>query len=70
MVLECAPPEYRGRNSRHTRNMRCMHESPTDLLTDAYTEDEYFADLLRVTEGHTSERLARVVIGDSQRVTD
>jgi tricarballylate dehydrogenase len=64
-VLECAPREYRGGNSRHTRNMRCMHEAPTDVLTDAYTEDEYFADVLRVTGGQTNEALARLVIRES-----
>src|SRR6266404_5737329 len=63
-VLECAPAEYRGGNSRHTRNMRCMHEAPTDVLTDAYTEDEYFDDLRRVTEGNTAECLAKLVIRD------
>src|SRR5438445_8140928 len=68
-VLECAPPEYRGGNSRHTRNMRCMHEAPTDVLTDAYTEEEYFSDLLRVTEGKTTEQLARLVIRDSLPTT-
>jgi tricarballylate dehydrogenase len=65
VVLESAPPEYRGGNSRHTRNMRCMHEAPTDVLTDAYTEDEYWTDLARVTGGQTSEPLARIVIRDS-----
>jgi tricarballylate dehydrogenase len=64
-VLECAPPEYRGGNSRHTRNMRCMHNAPTDVLTEAYPEDEYFADLLRVTGGQTTESLARLVIRES-----
>jgi len=67
LVLECAPREYRGGNSRHTRNMRCMHEAPTDVLTDQYTEDEYLADLLRVTGGETTEHLARLVIRDSAR---
>ena len=66
-VLECAPPEYRGGNSRHTRNMRCMHDAPTDVLTEAYPEDEYFADLLRVTGGETTEALARLVIRESTR---
>lgn len=56
-VLESAPPEFRGGNSRHVRNMRC--------LTRGYTEDEYFADLLRVTGGQTSEPLARIVIRES-----
>jgi len=64
-VLESAPPEFRGGNSRHTRNMRCMHAAPTDVLSGAYTEDEYFADLLRVTGGQTSEPLARIVIRES-----
>jgi len=64
-VLECAPPEYRGGNSRHTRNMRCMHDAPTDVLTEAYREEEYFADLLRVTGGETTEALARLVIRES-----
>ena len=68
-VLECAPVEFRGGNSRHTRNMRCMHEAPTDVLTDAYTQDEYFDDLRRVTEGNTTESLARLVIRDSLQTT-
>jgi len=64
-ILESAPREYRGGNSRHTRNMRCMHDAPTDVLTGAYTEEEYFADVLRVTEGQTNEQLARLVIRES-----
>jgi tricarballylate dehydrogenase len=69
-VLESAPPEYRGGNSRHTRNMRCMHDAPTDVLTDAYTEEEYFSDLMRVTGGETTEQLARLVIRDSPRANE
>ena len=68
-VLESAPVEYRGGNSRHTRNMRCMHDAPTDVLTDAYSEDEYLSDLLRVTEGQTTEDLARLVIRVSPHAT-
>jgi tricarballylate dehydrogenase len=64
-VLECAPIEYRGGNSRHTRNMRCMHHAPTDVLTDAYTPEEYFDDLCRVTGGNTTEELAKLVIENS-----
>ena len=66
-VFESAPREYRGGNSRHTRNMRCMHEAPTDVLTEAYPEDEYFADVLRVTEGQTNQALARLVIRESPK---
>jgi tricarballylate dehydrogenase len=62
VVLECAPRAFRGGNSRHTRNLRCMHDAPTDVLTDAYSEDEYVGDLMRVTEGRTNARLARMVV--------
>lgn len=66
LVLEAAPRPYRGGNSRHTRNFRCMHAGPLGVLTGAYGEDEYFDDLLKVTKGKTDEALARLAIGTSQ----
>lgn len=65
VVLESAPRHFRGGNSRHTRNLRCMHAAPTDLMTEAYSEEEYMTDLLRVTGGQTDEELARLVIRES-----
>jgi tricarballylate dehydrogenase len=64
-ILECAPVEFRGGNSRHTRNLRCMHDAPSGVLTQTYPEAEYFDDLLRVTGGDTDEELARLVIRES-----
>src|ERR1700732_3974066 len=64
-VLETAPRAFRGGNSRHTRNLRCMHDAPTDLLTDSYSEEEYLADLVRVTGGQNREPLARIVVRQS-----
>ena len=65
LVVECAPPDFRGGNSRHTRNLRCVHDAPTDVLTGAYTEGEYFEDLMRVTGGESDEALARMTIQQS-----
>lgn len=65
LVLESAPREMRGGNSRHTRNLRVAHRAPTPILTDTYTEEEFHADLLKVTGGRTDEALARQVIGAS-----
>ncbi len=65
-LLERAPRFYRGGNSRHTRNLRAMHDAPTSVLTDAYPEAEYYEDLLRVTMGKTTEKLARLAIRESQ----
>lgn len=62
LLLESAPREWRGGNSQHTRNLRCMHDSPQDVLVDAYLEEEYWQDLLKVTGGQTNEHLARLTI--------
>jgi tricarballylate dehydrogenase len=64
-LAEWAPKPFRGGNSRHTRNLRCMHDVPADGLTEAYPEDEYWADLAKVTGGQTDERLARLAIRGS-----
>ncbi len=66
LVLEAAPRFYRGGNTRHTRNMRCAHDHATDTLTGPYTEDEFWDDLKRVTQGHTDEELARFMIAKSK----
>ncbi|MBO9452052.1 FAD-dependent tricarballylate dehydrogenase TcuA [Tropicibacter sp. R16_0] len=66
LILETAPKAYRGGNSRHTRNFRCMHAGPLGPLTDSYDEEEYLADLLKVTGGKTDEQLARLAIRTSQ----
>jgi tricarballylate dehydrogenase len=68
LVLEAAPKFYRGGNTRHTRNMRCAHDSATDTLTGPYPEEEFWNDLLRVTEGHTTEALARHMIHESKEM--
>ena len=62
LLLESAPRHFRGGNSRHTRNLRCMHDGPSAPLTGAYPADEYWRDLLDVTGGRTNEPLARMVI--------
>jgi len=68
LVLEAASEFWRGGNTRHTRNMRCAHDSATASLTGPYTEDEFFEDLLRVTGGVTDEELARFMIRESKDV--
>ncbi len=45
LVVEAAPKFYRGGNTRHTRNMRCAHDTATGHLTGPYTEAEFWDDL-------------------------
>src|ERR671926_1578475 len=62
LLLEASPREWRSGNSQHTLNLRCMHDAPQDVLVDAYPEEEYWQDLLKVTGGGPHEQLARPVI--------
>ena len=70
MLLEAAPRQWRGGNSSHTRNLRCMHDAPQDVLVDAYPEEEFWQDLLKVTGGLTDEKLARLTIRASATCRD
>ena len=69
LVIEAATRDMRGGNTRHTRNLRAMHEAPTDVLTDAYSFEEYFDDLMRVTRGITNRELASLTLEKSAELT-
>ncbi|SFI61889.1 FAD-dependent tricarballylate dehydrogenase TcuA [Albimonas pacifica] len=70
LVVEAAPKFYRGGNTRHTRNMRCAHDAATDTLSGPYPEEEFYDDLLRVTQGNTTPELARMMIAESKPMLD
>ena len=60
LVIDSAPRDMRGGNTRHTRNLRAMHDEPTDVMTGRYSFEEYWEDLMRVTKGVTNEHLAEI----------
>jgi len=66
VVVERAPRHMRGGNSRHTRNLRCAHGAPTDVLTGAYEDDEFLTDLHRVNGGESDAGLSRLLIERSR----
>ena len=70
VLVEASPKAWRGGNTQHTRNLRCMHDEPQDVLLDSYPEEEYWQDLLKVTGGKTDENLARLVIRASSSCRD
>jgi tricarballylate dehydrogenase len=70
IVLEAAPQFYRGGNTRHTRNVRCVQEGGVPTMTGAYSQEEFLDDLNRVTGGQTDEELARLTIERSRELPD
>lgn len=70
LIVERAPKPYRGGNTRHTRNMRVAHETGNGILTGPYPVDEFWEDLLRVTDGDTDRDLARLTLEKSAELWD
>ncbi len=68
VLVESAPRDFRGGNSRHTRNLRYMHSGANGYLTGAYLEDEFWDDLIKITGGQTSELIARLTIQQSKNI--
>jgi tricarballylate dehydrogenase len=67
-LVEQAPAALRGGNTRHARNFRLMHDRPEWYVPDAYGEDAFYRDLVRVTHGATDEPLARLLIRGSATI--
>lgn len=69
-VVEAAPRDWRGGNTRHTRNMRVAHDEGNGILTGPYPVDEYMEDLQRVTAGNTNQELAALTLERSKELWD
>lgn len=66
LVLERADEVFRGGNSRHTRNIRCVHNAADAYNTGAYTFDELWRDLCGVGTGPSDEQLAHLTVKESE----
>ncbi len=70
LVVESATEDFRGGNTRHTRNMRLAHDAGNGILTGPYPVDEFYEDLLGVTQGETDPELARLLLERSTEMWD
>lgn len=68
LVLERAPMWLRGGNSRHTRNVRCVHATADAYNTGSYLFEELYADLCAVGTGPSDEELAELTVLASESV--
>jgi len=62
LLLERAPEAQRGGNSRHTRNIRCVHDGNDGRSVGGYGFDELWSDLCGVGDGPADEKLAALTI--------
>ncbi|WP_181445602.1 FAD-dependent tricarballylate dehydrogenase TcuA [Gryllotalpicola protaetiae] len=70
LVLERSDRLFRGGNSRHTRNIRCVHGDGSDWNTGAYAQEELWKDLCSVGTGPSNPELAMLTVEASRSVPD
>ncbi|MBO0803228.1 MAG: FAD-dependent tricarballylate dehydrogenase TcuA [Nocardiopsaceae bacterium] len=65
LLLERASAAMRGGNTRHTRNVRCVHDQGDDYTPGTYSFDELWRDLCAVGTGPANEQLAELTVAES-----
>jgi tricarballylate dehydrogenase len=70
LLLERAPAALRGGNTRHTRNVRCVHDTGDAYTPGAYPYAELWRDLCAVGDGPADESLASLTVRLSASVPD
>lgn len=68
LVLEAAPIAMRGGNTRHTRNIRHIHDGPDGVMTGSYSEEELWNDLVMVSDEDLNESMAMLAIRGSREL--
>ena len=68
LIVERAPEPMRGGNTRHTRNVRCVHSRADGFTTGPYSFDELWRDLCGVGTGPGHEKLAELTVRESETV--
>jgi tricarballylate dehydrogenase len=68
LIVERAQAPMRGGNTRHTRNIRCVHRQADEFTTGSYPFAELWRDLCGVGNGPGNERLAELTVRESETV--
>src|SRR5215475_5769165 len=68
LMVERAQAPMRGGNTRHTRNVRCVHRGPDEFTTGSYPFAELWRDLCGVGTGPGNEKLAELTVRESETI--
>ncbi|HVB04757.1 MAG TPA: FAD-dependent tricarballylate dehydrogenase TcuA [Acidimicrobiales bacterium] len=68
LLLERSGEQMRGGNTRHTRNVRCVHPVADAYNTGSYLYEELWDDLCHVGSGPSNEALASLTVRESESV--
>ncbi len=68
LITERAAAAMRGGNTRHTRNIRCVHASADAFNTGPYLSDELWRDLCSIGTGPSNTELAELTVRESETI--
>ena len=68
LVLDRGQAAMRGGNTRHTRNLRCVHGQADACSPGTYPFEELWRDLCGVGTGPGNEKLAELTVRESETV--
>jgi CitB-like protein len=68
LVLDRGAAAMRGGNTRHTRNIRCVHGQADRYSPGTYLFEELWRDLCGVGTGPSNEKLAELTVRESETV--
>ena len=64
LLIERAPKDFRGGNSKYTRSIRYVHDHD-NYSTGPYTKNEYISDIEKITRGYTTKEILEKVVTES-----
>jgi len=68
VLLEAAPQHLRAGNTRHTRNIRAVHDAPDRYVSGAYSADELREDLLKTGRLTGSTAMPEIAVSRSKEL--
>ncbi|WP_313389258.1 FAD-dependent tricarballylate dehydrogenase TcuA, partial [Rhodospirillum rubrum] len=69
-LVDAAPKALRGGNSRHSRNFRLAHDTPTPLVPGRYPLAEFREDLITASGGLADPALIEILCAGSSTLPD
>ena len=70
VLWEASSRFLRGGNTRHSHNLRAMHENPTSLMPGSYTTQSFISEIEKASKGTCDPELARIFVEQSEELPD
>lgn len=65
LMIERAPRDFRGGNSKYTRSIRYVHDHD-NFSSGPYTKEEYVADVMKINKGESNADLLNLIVDGSK----